>query len=70
MGFAGLSNAALWDERSTPEEIERRVSVNDNMLLNLIDARRCAGVYLKQSTDLLTGEIKSYYRKSLKPAPI
>ncbi|MDF2686180.1 MAG: helix-turn-helix protein [Clostridia bacterium] len=52
----GIKNDSLWDERSTKDDIERRIGVNDSTLLNLIDARRCAAEYLKHITGLLSDE--------------
>ncbi|MEA4890497.1 MAG: helix-turn-helix transcriptional regulator [Clostridiaceae bacterium] len=42
-------------EAPDQETIARRLGVNDSMLLNLIDARRCAAVYLTESVPLLDG---------------
>lgn len=49
----------FWPEHDK-ENVLRRLSVNDNMLCNLIDARRAAAVYLRASTYLL-GERESEY---------
>ncbi|WOO35085.1 hypothetical protein R2R35_14910 [Anaerocolumna sp. AGMB13020] len=48
-GLGGLLKEELWDTHSKCEDIERRIGVNDTTLLNLIDARRSAGVYLKEA---------------------
>lgn len=40
----GLLREELWDGHSSYQEIDRRIGVNDTTLLNLIDARRSAGV--------------------------
>lgn len=53
----GLSNDELWNS-SKEEEVERRLQVNDALLLNLIDARRCAGTYLKECASMLQDEEK------------
>lgn len=52
----GLRNTALWNEKSAKEDVDRRLGVNDSMLLNLIDARRCASEYLSGCKQLLNGE--------------
>lgn len=49
----GLSNESIWDNNNTKEDIDRRIGVNDATLLNLVDARRCAMIYLKNSVSLL-----------------
>lgn len=49
----GLEDEKLWDNLSSMEDIDRRISVNDALLLNLIDARRSATVYLKNCIELL-----------------
>ena len=51
----GLGNAALWNTKASQEDVERRMAVNDAMLLNLTDARRCAAAYLQESAQLLAG---------------
>jgi transcriptional regulator with XRE-family HTH domain len=50
----GLLDEKLWDKNNSMEDIDRRIGVNDALLLNIIDARRCAMEYLKSSTDILT----------------
>jgi transcriptional regulator with XRE-family HTH domain len=45
----GLLREELWDGHSSYQEIDRRIGVNDTTLLNLIDARRSAGVYLNEA---------------------
>ena len=52
----GLKNNALWDEKSIKDDVDRRLNVNDYMLLNLIDARRCASKYLNDCRLLLNGK--------------
>ncbi|NLY18731.1 MAG: hypothetical protein GX045_07225 [Clostridiaceae bacterium] len=66
----GLLDDTLWDGGNSKDDIERRLDVNDYMLLNLIDARRCAAKYLGECVPLLKGEkadllteIVSLYRK-------
>ncbi len=54
----GLEQEELWNDCSVEHEVERRLQVNDALLLNLGDARRCAGVYLKESALLLQQEQK------------
>lgn len=49
----GLNNSALWDSNNKSTVLERRIGVNDATLLNLIDARCAASVYLKESLFLL-----------------
>lgn len=44
----GLRNETLWNDSCPKEDIDRRLGVNDSLLLNLIDARRCAAEYLIQ----------------------
>lgn len=68
--ITGLRNDTLWNNGNSKDDIERRLCVNDYMLLNLIDARRCAAEYLNECVPLLTGEkadllteIVSLYRK-------
>lgn len=52
----GLEQQDLWNECAKVEEVERRLQVNDALLLNLGDARRCAGVYLEDCVPLLKSE--------------
>ncbi len=56
----GLKEDKLWccprNQEGAAKDIERRTAVNDSMLLNLIDARRSASVYLRQCASLLTEE--------------
>lgn len=54
----GLQNESIWDCYNSKEDIERRLCVNDYMLLNLIDARRCAYSYLNDNLNLLIGKKK------------
>lgn len=54
----GLSDEAAFSEASGLENVKRRLEVNDSMLLCLIDARRCAGIYLNESISLLDGDKK------------
>lgn len=54
--ITGLSKDDLWNDSSLENEVERRLQVNDAQLLNLGDARRCAGVYLKEFASLLQQE--------------
>lgn len=54
--IAGLRNDGLWDQGNSKDEIHRRLAVNDYLLLNLIDARRCAAEYLSAHVSLLRGE--------------
>jgi len=54
--IAGLRNRRLWDKGNSKDDIERRLAVNDYLLLNLIDARRCAAAYLNENVPLLKGE--------------
>jgi hypothetical protein len=54
--ITGLSKDDLWNDSSLENEVERRLQVNDAQLLNLGDARRCAGVYLKECASLLQQE--------------
>lgn len=49
----GLDNELLWDRNNTSEDIDRRISVNDAILLNLIDARRCAAEYIANAVFLI-----------------
>ena len=48
----GLKDETAWTDYQNEDGIFRRLTVNDYMLLNLIDARRCAGIYLKESIPL------------------
>jgi transcriptional regulator with XRE-family HTH domain len=52
----GLKNHELWDAKRHKEDVDRRLSVNDYLLLNLIDARRCASKYLDDGLLLLDDE--------------
>lgn len=54
--IAGLRDDRLWDQANTKDDIDRRLAVNDYLLLNLIDARRCAAAYLGESAPLLADE--------------
>jgi transcriptional regulator with XRE-family HTH domain len=67
--IAGLRNEQLWDQGSAKDDVDRRLAVNDCMLLNLVDARRCAAAYLSECVSLLKderadllAEIASLYR--------
>lgn len=52
----GLLNDTLWRKSNSKDDIERRLGVNDSTLLNLIDARKCAAKYLKESVTRLESE--------------
>lgn len=54
----GLDNNTLWNPGSLRTDLDRRSGVNDSILLNLIDARRSAAAYLKESAILLKGRSK------------
>ncbi|HCL02618.1 MAG TPA: hypothetical protein DHW61_09420 [Lachnoclostridium phytofermentans] len=54
--ITGLCEDNLWNDSSLENEVERRGQVNDALLLNLGDARRCAGVYLNECVSLLHQE--------------
>ncbi|MDR1465925.1 MAG: helix-turn-helix domain-containing protein [Oscillospiraceae bacterium] len=49
--IAGLRDEKLWKKspRNKEEDIDRRLSVNDSMLLNLCDARRSAAAWLREN---------------------
>lgn len=49
----GLQDESAWIGCQSEEGIFRRMAVNDYMLLNLIDARRCAAIYLKGNVPLV-----------------
>lgn len=52
--ICGLLDDSQWDKNLCSEnDIKRRLSVNDSLLLNLIDARRCASVYIEKHKSLL-----------------
>jgi len=53
----GLCNEKLWRKslKNKKEEIRRRLGVNESMLMNLIDARHSAAVYLRENAALLPG---------------
>ena len=55
--IAGLRSEKLWAKslKNKKEDIRRRLSVNECMLLNLADARRCAAAYLHESAGLIPG---------------
>jgi transcriptional regulator with XRE-family HTH domain len=57
MWAMGLLNEKLWTKslKNKKEDIRRRLGVNESMLLNLVDARRCAAAYLRESAALLPG---------------
>jgi hypothetical protein len=64
----GLKDETGWAECQSEDNLFRRMSVNDYMLLNLKDARRCAAEYLRSNASLLNGacqelllEISSVY---------
>jgi hypothetical protein len=65
--IAGLRNEKLWKKslKNKKEDIRRRLGVNETMLLNLVDARRCAAVYLRESAALLPGveDLTAAYEK-------
>ncbi|MCL2775299.1 MAG: helix-turn-helix domain-containing protein [Oscillospiraceae bacterium] len=52
----GLKNDALWDEHSSDDDTARRFDVNLWTMFHLVDARRCAAVYLTENIRLFTGE--------------
>ncbi|MDF2544385.1 MAG: helix-turn-helix protein [Herbinix sp.] len=54
----GLKDEKLWDTSNRKEDIDRRLGVNDSMLLNLIDARRCAYQYLNEVMEKFEGDRK------------
>lgn len=56
--ISGLNKEELWNSSSKDNEVERRLQVNDALLLNLGDARRCAGVYLNECASMLQNEEK------------
>jgi transcriptional regulator with XRE-family HTH domain len=49
----GLLDTSLWDGSNTTADIDRRLGVNDALLLNLLDARRCAAAYIRASASLI-----------------
>lgn len=49
----GLSNEAAFTDNGDCDGVSRRLGVNDSMLMCLIDARRCAYIYLRESVSLL-----------------
>ena len=52
----GLSHEADFTNFNDKDSVFRRLGVNDSMLLCLIDARRCAGAYLRENVCLLSGD--------------
>lgn len=52
----GLSKDSDFDLTGDRENALRRMAVNDSMLLHLVDARRSAEAYLRESAALLSGE--------------
>ncbi len=67
MWGVGLLNEKLWKKsmRNKKDDIRRRLSVNESMLLNLADARRCAAAYLRENRSLLPGvsELAAAYQE-------
>ena len=65
--IAGLRNEKLWTKslKNKQDDIRRRLGVNESMLLNLEDARRCAAAYLRENAALLPGleELAAAYEK-------
>lgn len=59
-GLSKESDFRLEDDR---ENVLRRLSVNDNMLCSLIDARHAAAVWLQESSSLLTKDGREYLAK-------
>ena len=55
--IAGLCDEKLWGKslKNKKEDIRRRLGVNESMLMNLADARRCCAAYLRESAALLPG---------------
>ncbi|MDR0287699.1 MAG: hypothetical protein LBI03_08380, partial [Clostridiales bacterium] len=51
----GLSEDAAFDITNDKDNTFRRLGVNNSMLFNLIDARRSAEKYLRDSASLLSG---------------
>lgn len=56
--ISSLGENTTWTDSNHKEGIFRRLAVNDYQLINLIDARRSAAIYLKNSLHLLEGENK------------
>lgn len=59
----GLSKESDFRLENDKENVLRRLTVNDNMLCNLIDARHAAASYLRENTALLTGQGQEYLAK-------
>lgn len=59
----GLSKESDFRLENDKENVLRRMTVNDNMLCNLIDARRAAASYLRENTALLTGQVQEHLAK-------
>ena len=59
----GLSAEAEFRLESDNENVIRRLTVNDNMLCNLIDSRHAAAAYLHENTSLLTGQGQTHLAK-------
>ncbi len=59
----GLSDDSAFDLSNDKQNALRRLGVNESMLFNLIDARRAAEVYLRDSIGLLSDEYQPTLRK-------
>ena len=59
----GLSAETDFRLESDKENVIRRLTVNDNMLCNLIDSRNAAAAYLRENIALLTSQGQAYLSK-------
>ncbi len=59
----GLTEDSAFRPASDQENVQRRLCVNDSMMVNLIDSRRAAAAYLKESMDLLPEKGRTYLAK-------
>lgn len=59
----GLSREEDFQLEGDRENVLRRLSVNDAMLRDLVDARRAAASYLRENADLLAGREREYLQK-------
>lgn len=55
--IAGLRNDELWSENCPKNDLDRRFDVHLSTVYQLIDARRCAGVYLTECCDFADEDI-------------
>ncbi len=59
----GLEHEQAWTNYQDKDAVFRMMAVNDYLLINLIDARRCAGIYLNDNCSILDGEAQQQLKE-------